>query len=154
VWWRVVSSATLGTNTSLIGNILAYASITLATGAKLNGRALAQTGAVTLASNTITGLICLTAGQTATPTNTRIPATQTAAAKTATAKAKATARAEGAAETQAAETPVVPGLPGTGGGAPIRNENLPWSLVMVGGLSAIALALGVRAFRRTYRPKQ
>ena len=54
VWWQVGSSATLGTTTSLAGNILALASITLNTGANLNGRALAQTGAVTLDSNNVT----------------------------------------------------------------------------------------------------
>jgi type VI secretion system secreted protein VgrG len=48
VWWWVASSATLGTSTQLTGNILALTSITLNTGATLNGRALAQTGAVTL----------------------------------------------------------------------------------------------------------
>jgi hypothetical protein len=58
VWWRVVSSATLDTNTQLTGSILAYASISLATGASLNGRALAQTGAVTLDSNTISSMVC------------------------------------------------------------------------------------------------
>jgi len=61
VWWRVVSSATLDTTTSFIGNILALTSITLNTGATLDGRALAQTGAVTLDTNTITGAACLTA---------------------------------------------------------------------------------------------
>ncbi len=61
VWWREVSSTTLGANTSLIGNILASTSISLQTGASLNGRALAQTGAVTLDSNIITGSACLTA---------------------------------------------------------------------------------------------
>jgi len=61
VWWREVSSATLGTNTSLIGSVLASTSISLQTGASLNGRALAQTGAVTLDTNTITGAACLTA---------------------------------------------------------------------------------------------
>lgn len=61
VWWRVVSSATLGTNTQLTGNILALTSISMLTGASLNGRALAQTGAVTLDSNTITGSGCLSA---------------------------------------------------------------------------------------------
>ena len=60
VWWREVSSATLGTNTSLTGNVLALTSISLQTGATLNGRALAQTGAVTLDANTITGSECLT----------------------------------------------------------------------------------------------
>jgi hypothetical protein len=49
--------------------------------------------------------------------------------------------------------PVVTGLPGTGG-APIRNEDFPWSLVIAGGFSAIALVLGVRAYRRTHLPKQ
>jgi uncharacterized repeat protein (TIGR01451 family) len=58
VWWRVGSSATLGTNSSLMGNIFALASITFDTGASLNGRALAQTGAVTLDTNTISGPVC------------------------------------------------------------------------------------------------
>lgn len=58
VWWRVVSSATLGTNTQLTGNILALTSIGLNTGATLNGRAFAQTGAVTLDDNTITRPLC------------------------------------------------------------------------------------------------
>jgi hypothetical protein len=61
VWWRVVSSATLGTSTSLKGNILASTSISMNTGASLQGRALAQTGAVTLQGNTITGATCLSA---------------------------------------------------------------------------------------------
>lgn len=60
VWWRDVSSATLGSNTSLTGNILSSTSISMQTGAALNGRALAQTGAVTLDSNIITGAGCLT----------------------------------------------------------------------------------------------
>lgn len=59
VWWRVVSSAELGTNSAFIGNILALTSISLKTGATLNGRAMAQTGAVTLESNAIT-LVCNT----------------------------------------------------------------------------------------------
>jgi hypothetical protein len=53
VWWQVPSSATLGTDTSLIGNILALTSITLETDAELEGRALARNGAVTLDSNTV-----------------------------------------------------------------------------------------------------
>jgi hypothetical protein len=54
VFWQVGSSATLGTTTSFAGNILALESITLNTGASiLCGRALAQTGAVTMDTNTI-----------------------------------------------------------------------------------------------------
>ncbi|HWZ31289.1 MAG TPA: ice-binding family protein [Bryobacteraceae bacterium] len=51
VYWQVGSSATLGTGTSLLGTIAALTSITLNTGANLNGRALARNGAVTLDSN-------------------------------------------------------------------------------------------------------
>ena len=53
VIWQVGSSATLGINTTMSGNIMALASITLNTGATLNGRALARTGAVTLDTNTV-----------------------------------------------------------------------------------------------------
>jgi hypothetical protein len=53
VVWQVGSSATLGTNTVFTGTIMAQASITVTTGARLNGRALARTGAVTLDTNTV-----------------------------------------------------------------------------------------------------
>ena len=53
VIWQVGSSATLGTNTIFEGTIMAQASVTVTTGATLNGRALARTGAVTLDTNTV-----------------------------------------------------------------------------------------------------
>jgi uncharacterized repeat protein (TIGR01451 family) len=53
VFWQVGSSATLGTYSSFSGTIMAHASVTLTTGATLNGRALAQIGAVTLDTNTV-----------------------------------------------------------------------------------------------------
>jgi len=58
VFWQVGSSATLGTNTTFAGNIMANASVTLTTGATLNGRALARTGAVTLDSNPVNVPTC------------------------------------------------------------------------------------------------
>jgi HD-GYP domain-containing protein (c-di-GMP phosphodiesterase class II) len=54
VFWQVGSSATLGTNSVLRGNVLALASITVTTGATVDGRMLARTGAVTLDTDTIT----------------------------------------------------------------------------------------------------
>ncbi len=55
VFWRVGSSATLGTASSFTGDILANTSITLNTGATITcGAALARTGAVTLDTNRIT----------------------------------------------------------------------------------------------------
>jgi hypothetical protein len=54
VFWQVGSSATLGTTTAFVGNILALTTITLNSGATLAGRALARNGAVNLAANEIT----------------------------------------------------------------------------------------------------
>ena len=54
VFWQVGSSATLGTTSDFAGTILAQASISLNTGASLNGRALARDGAVTMQSNDVT----------------------------------------------------------------------------------------------------
>jgi uncharacterized repeat protein (TIGR01451 family) len=54
VFWVVGSSATLGTNSALQGNVLALTSITVTTGTTIDGRALAINGAVTLDTNTIT----------------------------------------------------------------------------------------------------
>ncbi|MGD0003621.1 MAG: ice-binding family protein [Anaerolineaceae bacterium] len=136
VWWRLVKSATIATTTAFEGNILALASIDLDTGASLNGRAFAQTGAVTLHGNTITGGDCLAAP-----------------APTATEKPKAKSTNLPSSEQTATALASVPGLPSTGGGAPIQDEDFPWSLVFVSGLCAMALVLGVRALRRAYRLK-
>ena len=54
VIWLVGSSATLGTNSVLRGNVLALASITVTTGVLVDGRTLARTAAVTLDTDTIT----------------------------------------------------------------------------------------------------
>jgi len=56
VYWQVGSSATIGTTTAFIGNIIALTSITLNTGAVISGRALARNGAVTMDTNTV-GLV-------------------------------------------------------------------------------------------------
>ena len=58
VFWKVGSSATLGTDTAFQGNILALASATLNTRASVVGRVLASTGAITLDTNTVTKATC------------------------------------------------------------------------------------------------
>jgi hypothetical protein len=63
VYWQVGSSATLGTASALVGTVLALTSITLTTGATVEGRVLARNGAVTMDTNTITLASC-TAGTT------------------------------------------------------------------------------------------
>jgi len=64
VYWQVGSSATIGTGAAFVGNILALTSITMTTGATLQGRALARNGAVTLDTNTITRPLCTSGGST------------------------------------------------------------------------------------------
>ncbi|MFE9067921.1 ice-binding family protein [Streptomyces violaceusniger] len=54
VYWQIGSSATLGTNTTFVGRILALTSITITTGTTIDGQALARNGSVTMDNNTIT----------------------------------------------------------------------------------------------------
>ncbi len=58
VFWQIGSSATIGTYSDFIGNIMADQSIALEAYATLDGSALARIGAVTLDHNTITMSDC------------------------------------------------------------------------------------------------
>lgn len=58
VFWQVGSSATLGTNTTFVGSIMALTDATLQTGATVEGRVLARNGQVALDTNTITRPAC------------------------------------------------------------------------------------------------
>jgi hypothetical protein len=104
VFWQVGSSATLGTTTHFAGSILAHVSETLNTGATVAGRALAQTGAVTLDTNQLSAVQCSvlptpTATPGGSPTATKLPATATAIAATATAAAATSTAVVGATNT-------------------------------------------------------
>lgn len=67
VFWVIGTSATLGTRTDFIGNLLASESITANTGATVEGRLLAMNGAVTLDNNTITKSVCNNTPSTSVP---------------------------------------------------------------------------------------
>lgn len=69
LYWRVPTSATIGTGSQFAGTILAEASISFGAGATLQGRALAQTGAVTMITNTITVPACATTPPVTPPTS-------------------------------------------------------------------------------------
>ena len=85
IFWVVGSSATLGTGSVFVGNILALSSITVTNGVTVHGRALARNAAVTLDNDVFTAPTCAQAapvttvagGGTTLPGNTvrRIPAT-------------------------------------------------------------------------------
>jgi hypothetical protein len=126
VFWQVGSSATLGTSTAFVGNILALTSITLTTNASVSGRALAQNGAVTMDTNNVTKpTACVTSTPIASPTATAAP------------------------PVTPSHTPA--GLPSTGG-LSSRGDHFPWTLLLAGlvasSLGASALVLGARARRR------
>jgi hypothetical protein len=73
VTWQIGSSATFGTGTAFVGDVLAASSITATTGATFNGRLLAEHGAVTLDTNTVTAPTCSASGPTPTPSPTPTP---------------------------------------------------------------------------------
>ncbi len=82
IFWAVGTSATLDTGTQFVGTIIAQASITANTGAVVNGRLIALTGAVTLQSNTINRPECgttttTTSGPATTTSTTAVPGTTT-----------------------------------------------------------------------------
>ena len=102
VFWQIGSSATIGTGSSFRGTVLALTSITLTTGATVEGRVLARNGAVTLDTNTITAPRCVTAAAT-TATTATTAATTTVAATTTTTTATTTPAQIAAAKKAAAK---------------------------------------------------
>lgn len=58
IFWQVGSSATLGSGSTFVGNILALTSVSVNNSVTVHGRALAQTGAVTLDNDVFTQPSC------------------------------------------------------------------------------------------------
>ena len=73
VYWQVAESATLGTNSRFTGTIMALQSISVTTGTRVDGRALARNGQVSLQSNVFQSTTCVTAPLISTPTDTATP---------------------------------------------------------------------------------
>jgi len=70
VFWQVGSSATLGTGSTFVGNILALTSITVNSSVTVHGRALARNGGVTLINDTFTAPSCASSTPVTTTTTT------------------------------------------------------------------------------------
>jgi hypothetical protein len=58
VFWQVGTSATFGTTSAFVGNVMALTSVSLNNGVTLQGRALARNGSVTLINDTISAAHC------------------------------------------------------------------------------------------------
>jgi hypothetical protein len=148
VFWKVGSSATLGTSTDFIGTIMALTSAALQHTAKVEGRVLARNGAVTLDDNVITAPDCSPTtgggGGTATAGTTPIGGGTTPGGSGSDDKT-------GSTPTNATTTPVIPtGHPSTGAGvvssgsAGSMHASPSTALFVLAGLAgAAALAAGV-----------
>jgi hypothetical protein len=129
VYWKVGSSATLGSGTQFKGTIVALTSITMVTGATiLPGRALARNGAVTLDSNLIN---LPTGGCSATGTTTSPGTTSTGTTSTGTTST----------------------LAQTGGASP--QGSLWWMLFLMAGVASTlgGLGFGLRTKRATRKSR-
>lgn len=138
VFWQVGSSATIGTGSAFKGTILALTSITVTTGASIDGRVLARNGAVTLDTDTIVRSSCVAAAvATPTPTPTAPTATPVVVAPIAT--------------PTRTPTPTVAGLPSS---STAEARDLPaWLFALAAGalalLAAVVRLRGHRAFPRS-----
>ncbi|CAN5732615.1 hypothetical protein BH23CHL2_BH23CHL2_04510 [soil metagenome] len=125
VFWQVGSSATIGTNTDFVGNIVALTSITLNTGADIAGRALARNGAVTMDTNDVSAAGCITGSEDPTPTE-EPEATETAVPPTATSdEATATTGEQTPTATVSTATPEATSGPGTPTSEPTEASGAP-----------------------------
>lgn len=157
VFWQVGSSATLGSTTSFVGTILALASVTLNTGARVDGRVFAQTGAVTLNDNVITVPTCAALAPT---TTTTAATTTTTATKTPTGTVP-TKKPGGTTHPVTKKHPgsgggstvtIIPtGAPATGEGGAAGAGSSPLGLI---GLGAIVISLGATSLALRTRRRQ
>ena len=108
VFWQVGSSATLGSGSVFVGNILALTSITVQSAVVVHGRTLARTGAVTLDNDTFTAPSCIPSTATSPPTTTTTPATTTPATTTLATTTPATTTAGTATSTPSTDTTISP----------------------------------------------
>lgn len=157
VYWQVLSSATLGSGSTFVGNILALTSIDMQAAVTVHGRALARNGAVTLINDHFTTPTCATS---LTPPSTT-PGAGTPGAGAPGAGTPATvapgagtpgAGAPGAGipatTTTLGLTVGIAGPPVTGV-APLPAHEVPWPAVLIAGFGAAA-TIGLVAKRRMH----
>ena len=127
IFWKVGSSATLGTNSRFVGHIFALTSITANTGATVQGQLMARNGAVVLHSNTITNGFCA-ALATPAPTPTETSTATLAPTETSTATLAPTATPAATPKPKPTATPTV-------SGGDIPKTATPWYNVLLVGVA-------------------
>ena len=159
VFWQVGSSATLGTGSVFVGNILALTSITVNTGVTVRGRALARNAAVTLDTDTFTTPTCATSSSTTTTAAGSGGSSSGGAADSGSGGGTDTAlglTSGGRPGTPRSGSPGIPGVnsPPATGGAPLRTQSFPWFPVlfsaMLGGVGITGAILSRRFYIRAH----
>jgi type VI secretion system secreted protein VgrG len=142
VFWQVGSSATLGTDTTFAGNILALTSITLTTRASISGRALARNGAVTMDTNLVSNAVC-GLGPSPTPALTSTSGPSPTPSFTATSGPSPTPTP--ALTATSGPPPPPPTFTATPGGPPSVVPTLSgWAMIAFGGLLAMVAFAVIR----------
>ena len=148
VFWQVGSSATLGTGSTFVGNILALTSVTVTSGVTVEGQALARNGAVTLDDDVFTRPSCAAALPAATTTTTTAAPGTTVPGGVVSPTTAAAGPGAGATTTTLGLTVGIVGPPRTGV-APLAKHDFPWTAVLVAGAGGAAM-LGVIVRRRQH----
>jgi type VI secretion system secreted protein VgrG len=150
VFWQVGSSATLGSGSLFVGNILALTSITVESSVVVHGRALARNAAVTLDNNVFTQPSC-------TPTTDVVPtatAPSTTAAPATTPAPVVTPAPSGPASSVPGNTGVTPTTVASTGPFNATDITLPAtgrSTATMSGIGLAALLMGLAAILITRR---
>lgn len=148
VYWQVLSSATLGSGSTFVGNILALTTISMQDNVTVHGRALARNGSVTLINDHFTTPTCATSltPPSSTPATTIAPGAGVPDAVTTSTAPGAGTPGVSATTTTLGLTVGVVGPPRTGV-APLPTHNFPWPGVLLAG-TAVAATAGVFVRRR------
>lgn len=148
VYWKVGSSATLGTNSTFVGRIFALTTITAESGANIRGQLLARTGAVNLNANVITNDACIVATPTPTPTATATPTPTPTPTPTATPTPTPTPTPTATPTPTPTPTATPTPKPTTVAGAKLPKTGSPWfNLLAISGGMILLGALGMRSRR-------
>ena len=108
VYWQIGRSATLGSNTTFVGTIMALTSVSLNTGSTVDGRALARNGSVTLDGNTFTRGACTTAAATSTSSAPASSSPSASSSQSASASSSSSESASGSASGSASPSSSAP----------------------------------------------
>ena len=157
-FWKVGSSATLGTNSHFVGHIFALTSITANTGATVQGQLLARNGAVTLDTNTITNGICATVTTTSTTSTLSSTSTTSPGSSTSTTTGSGSSTTSTTASTSTTTSTTTPGSTTsttpttTVNGGKLPKTDTPWyNILLVGSVLAFFGTVGSLGYWRSTR---